>query len=703
MEISRTGPVQPLMMAGDDSKQPDIDRALSPLKRFGDIRFSHHPHTKGVQKAMESISEDILKRVQTIISETAADYPAGIAAVQNHGGPELTPPVHRAYAGTASEQGALSSSAMFALLMEDINQTLGNASAARLQENAATYNAAMESWVTKLKHNASEFELNKSKNEDADKTLEACQKEAAELSKAVDKAEAAARDADKKLDELLQQAAQVKEGDTASPELLEKIDNARNIKKSALKTLDEVKALQSKFNNEELEPAKKEADEIGHVVARLVRDALNSFSRLTQQQRSVLEARLRDDGKFKHSMAYIMALMSKIMNKSTDKDLEGTAKFKDEMAIAAANDAKAQAKKYEEEVRKAEEMQKTMGCIGKVIGWAVTVIGFAAAAFTGGASLALAAVGLALTVGDEIDQAVTGKSFIADAMKPVMENIIKPLMDALGKVFTAALEELGVDKSKAELAGQIMGAVSAAIVMIVGAVLIGSAASKLVGVVMERLGSDVAQEVAKDMVKEVAEGVEKDVIEDLAGSVMQNTVGEATQNISEKTAEKVVQKVAGDVAGDVTQDALTAGLEETETAAAKSVMQRIMQSTLGKAMGRVMGGAGKAMGLSDEEIAQFTTRADIVVMGLTVTDATIESTGNILVANMEIEAEKAKAKLILDSAMQKILSEMMDLALEIFTRRLEAQKVITEALTDAIDKKVNTNNFIIGNIANLAC
>jgi len=45
----------------------------------------------------------------------------------------------------------------------------------------------------------------------------------------------------------------------------------------------------------------------------------------------------------------------------------------------------------------------------------------------------------------------------------------------------------------------------------------------------------------------------------------------------------------------------------------------------------------------------------------------------------------------------------MDLALEIFTRRLEAQKVITEALTDAIDKKVNTNNFIIGNIANLAC
>ncbi|WP_175648885.1 type III secretion system translocon subunit SctE, partial [Burkholderia pseudomallei] len=60
---------------------------------------------------------------------------------------------------------------------------------------------------------------------------------------------------------------------------------------------------------------------------------------------------------------------------------------------------------YQAQAKKAEEMQKTMGCIGKIVGWVITAVSFAAAAFTGGASLALAAVGLALAVGDEISRA----------------------------------------------------------------------------------------------------------------------------------------------------------------------------------------------------------------------------------------------------------------------------------------------------------
>ncbi len=48
-----------------------------------------------------------------------------------------------------------------------------------------------------------------------------------------------------------------------------------------------------------------------------------------------------------------------------------------------------------------------MGCIGKVLGALLTIVSVVAAVFTGGASLALAAVGLAVMVADEIVKAAT--------------------------------------------------------------------------------------------------------------------------------------------------------------------------------------------------------------------------------------------------------------------------------------------------------
>ncbi|SUG71798.1 pathogenicity island 1 effector protein [Salmonella enterica subsp. enterica] len=49
---------------------------------------------------------------------------------------------------------------------------------------------------------------------------------------------------------------------------------------------------------------------------------------------------------------------------------------------------------FQEETRKAEETNRIMGCIGKVLGALLTIVSVVAAVFTGGASLALAAVGL---------------------------------------------------------------------------------------------------------------------------------------------------------------------------------------------------------------------------------------------------------------------------------------------------------------------
>lgn len=94
-------------------------------------------------------------------------------------------------------------------------------------------------------------------------------------------------------------------------------------------------------------------------------------------------------------------------------------------------------------MRKAEELNRTMGCIGKILGAVLTVISVVAAAFTGGASLALAAIGVALMVADEVVKATTGVSFMEEALKPLMDKVLKPLMDLLGKAITKALESMG--------------------------------------------------------------------------------------------------------------------------------------------------------------------------------------------------------------------------------------------------------------------
>ncbi|ELO24253.1 type III secretion system translocon subunit SctE, partial [Salmonella enterica] len=80
---------------------------------------------------------------------------------------------------------------------------------------------------------------------------------------------------------------------------------------------------------------------------------------------------------------------------------------------------------------------------GKVLGALLTIVSVVAAVFTGGASLALAAVGLAVMVADEIVKAATGVSFIQQAPNPIMEHVLKPLMELIGKAITKALEGLG--------------------------------------------------------------------------------------------------------------------------------------------------------------------------------------------------------------------------------------------------------------------
>ncbi|HEY0210473.1 type III secretion system translocon subunit SctE [Acerihabitans sp.] len=180
-------------------------------------------------------------------------------------------------------------------------------------------------------------------------------------------------------------------------------------------------------------------------------------------------------------------------------------KFKDQSKKVQSMQKQQQAlmeKKADEhaaELQKAAALNKAMGCVGKILGGLLTLLSVVGAVFTGGASLALAAVGMALMAADMIGKAITGVSFMEKAMRPLMDNVIGPLINALSKAISKVLEGLGVDAKTAATVGAIVGALVAA-ALIIAAVLVGKSAAASVGKMMSNAIQKLVPEVLKKLV-----------------------------------------------------------------------------------------------------------------------------------------------------------------------------------------------------------
>lgn len=204
-------------------------------------------------------------------------------------------------------------------------------------------------------------------------------------------------------------------------------------------------------------------------------------------------------------LTLLMAMFAELVGKNSEESLKNDLALFQALQEGRKNEMEKKSTEYQEEVRKAEELNRIMGCVGKILGALLTVVSVVSAAFTGGASLALAAVGLALMVADEITQATTGVSFMQEALKPLMENILKPLMEMIGKAISKALEKSGVDKKQAEMIGAIVGAVLAAIAMVVIIVvvsLVGKSAAAKLGNAMSKFFGDALKKIVPNVLKE---------------------------------------------------------------------------------------------------------------------------------------------------------------------------------------------------------
>ncbi|MBH3457151.1 type III secretion system translocon subunit SctE [Pseudomonas monteilii] len=210
------------------------------------------------------------------------------------------------------------------------------------------------------------------------------------------------------------------------------------------------------------------------------------------------------------TMVLLMTRFAELMGESAENKIEAEQELFRSMQVARQEYMEKKSEEYLEQVRKAEAAIKTAGCIGKFLGPVLTVLSVVGAPFTGGASLILAAVGVGLTGADMLGKQLTGMSFMEKAMQPLMDNILSPMIQGIGKGIADLLKKAGVDAASADMAGMIMGAIIGAVAMVavlVVVAVVGKSAAGRVANAMGNMFGKMANEMTPQMLKQAARAV----------------------------------------------------------------------------------------------------------------------------------------------------------------------------------------------------
>lgn len=227
-----------------------------------------------------------------------------------------------------------------------------------------------------------------------------------------------------------------------------------------------------------------------------LRSSLNYLDSLNKNAAMVNDAAVKSVKGNAGTAALLMAQLIAIIGESTEETMELNLKFSQKVQAAQQEKLANDAEEVEKQQEKSRQMQETMGCIGKIIGAIVTIVSVVAAVFSGGASIALAAIGIAMMVADTVYQKVTGnESFIAAALKPIMEHVLMPIIQLITDAISKVLETFGIKNDIAE----IIASVLAVVVLIV--VAIGAA------VVAKQLPVEKLMNIVGNIVKKVISGV----------------------------------------------------------------------------------------------------------------------------------------------------------------------------------------------------
>ncbi|WP_367346636.1 type III secretion system translocon subunit SctE [Stenotrophomonas bentonitica] len=250
----------------------------------------------------------------------------------------------------------------------------------------------------------------------------------------------------------------------------------------------------------------------------------------------------------------LLAILQEIIGKANDAKLAADTKLVQEVLKLREAENLRRSQEYQDELAKAEAAQKKMGCIGKIIGWVVTVVAVVAAPFTGGASMVLAGIGLALAVGEELGLDIMGK-----IMEPIMKLVME-LVKAVGNLMGDVLTFLGVPADIADKIKDVLG------VIVVAALIIAAV------VLTKRVAGNVAvQQLAKAVTRAVSEAISKALPQMI--KTFARSVGQAGDDIA-----KAIAKTVGKATGSSTE---TLAVRSGQAMKASHAMQFANQTSQG--------------------------------------------------------------------------------------------------------------------------
>ncbi len=312
----------------------------------------------------------------------------------------------------------------------------------------------------------------------------------------------------------LDQAKQAAGGNSKDPEVVRQQANYDQLYGELGQTLQTVTTCSQQANaaSEEAAILLASIDVMKLSTAELQTQQLKDAEGLNASGKSTVGTTLDQQLDAQGELVALMGVMAKLIGDNNDDNMKAQADLQKKMNESRQADLQKQSDDMQKQLDKQAHMQKAMGCVGKILGALLMVAGAALAVFSGGASLALFAVGVALTVADKITKAVTGTSFMAEAMKPIAD-LMQKFAQLLSNAVTSVLENvLHVPKDKAEEAGAIIGGILAAaaviVVMVAGSALAKSAAAKLDTLLGKVLGKAIGKMVP-DVLKKITGSVSK--------------------------------------------------------------------------------------------------------------------------------------------------------------------------------------------------
>ncbi|EJC5333247.1 type III secretion system needle tip complex protein [Salmonella enterica] len=506
------------------------------------------------------------KAFKDVVATKAGDLKAGTKSGEttfNTVG--LTPP-------TDAAREKLSSEGQLTLLLGKLMTLLGDVSLSQLESRLAVWQAMIESQKAMGLQVSKEFQVALGEAEKATDIYE-------ESIKKMDTAKSVYDTAAKKLTQAQNKLQSMDPSDPGYAKAEAAEGQARKEAKDAKTAFDKAKKAADLAGTD----AKTKTEQADNILTKF-----QGTTNVVASQTEVAKGE-KDNLSNVARLTMLMAMFIEIVGKNNEEGLLNDLALFNALQEGRQAEMEKKSAEFQEETRKAEETNRIMGCIGKVLGALLTIVSVVAAVFTGGASLALAAVGLAVMVADEIVKAATGVSFIQQALNPIMEHVLKPLMELIGKAITKALEGLGVDKKTAEMAGSIVGAIVAAIAMVAVIVVVavvgkgaaaklGNALSKMMGETIKKLVPNVLKQLAQNGSKLFTQGMQR--ITSGLGNVG-SKMGLQTNALSKELVGNTLNKVA-------------LGMEVTNTAA---------QSAGGVAEGVFIKNASEA--IADFTLARF--------------------------------------------------------------------------------------------------